>query len=304
MKRTQFYNDPAVVAVFSGTTENAYSCCLEEVDIPSIAGSKVVPAGLFLCKKASGGHRPLGRSRVLAPYTSGETVVIVENPHVFKVGDVLRVIGVPGDTRYTEDAAVKNATAPLFGTVTAIDSLTQKQITTVTFASVAVGNIFIVTINGVPISFTATAASNQDVAEGLKAAIIKAQTGSSPLDEIRISTPGNVLTLTTAQDGVIFTTTATVAQGTAATTGTAVADVSQAIGTLTITPQGGNASLVIGAKIGTIGDVVVGVLNNTISLYDGDQFIAPYSAGTVYLNALPYLDGDIMAQLPKLTFIP
>lgn len=304
MKRTQFYNDPPIVAVFNGTSENAYSCCLEEADIPSIAGSKVVPAGLFLAKKSGGGHRPLGRAQVLAPYTSGETTVIVETPHVFKVGDVLRVIGVPGDTRYAEDTAVKGATAPLFGTVTAIDSLTQKQITTVTFASVAVGNIFTVTINGVPISFIATAASSQNVADGLKAALIKAQSGSSPIEEIRATTPGGVLTLTTEQDGVIFTTTSTVAQGVAVTTGTAVVDVTQAIGTLTITPQGGNASLAIGAKIGTIGDVVVGVLGNTISLYDGDQYIAPYSGGQVYLKALPYLDGDIMAQLPKLTFIP
>lgn len=303
MKVTKYYNDPPILADLSNT-ENAFSCCIEEADIPSISGSKSVPAGVFLAKKSTGGHRPLGRAKILAPYTSGETVVIVESPQVFKIGDVLRVIGTPGQTRYTEDTAVKAATAPLFGTVTAIDSLAQKQITTVTFASVAVGNVFTVLINDVPISFVATAASNQNVADGLKAAIIKAQSGSSPLEEIRITTPGGVLTLTTDLEGTIFTTSATVAQGVAATTGTAVVDVTSAIGTLTITPQGGNASLAIGAKIGTIGDVIVGVLGSTISLYDGDQHIAPYSAGIVYINALPYIDGDIMAQLPKLTFIP
>ena len=303
MKITRYYSDPPIIATY-GNTENAYSCCLEETDIPSIAGSKVVPAGIFLSKKSTGGHRPLGRAKVLAPYTSGETVLIVECPHVFKVGDVLRYIAAPGVNRYTEEAAIRNATAALFGTVTAIDSLSQKQITTVTFASVAVGNVFTVTINDVPIAYTATAASNQNVAEGLKAAIIKAQTGSSPIEEIRITTPGNVLTLTTDQEGIIFSTSASVAQGTGGSTGTATVDVTQAIGTLTITPQGGNASLVIGAKVGTIGDVVVGVLGNTISLYDGDQFIAPYSAGIVYEKALPYLDGDIMAQLPKITYMP
>ena len=303
MKLTRYYNDPPIIANF-GNAENAFSCCLEETDIPSIAGDKTVPAGLFLAKKPGGGHRPLGRAQVLAPYTSGETTVIVETPQVFKIGDVLRVIGVPGDTRYAEDAAVKGATAPLFGTVTAIDTLSQKQITTVTFASVAVGNIFTVTINGATISFIASAASNQNVADGLKTAFLKAQSGSSPLDEILVSTPGGVLTLTTESEGLIFATTATVAQGVAVTTGTAVVDVTQAIGTLTITPQGGNASLAIGAKIGTIGDVVVGVLGSSVSLERGDQHIAPYSGGMVYINALPYLDGDIMAQLPKITFMP
>ena len=303
MKVTRFYSDPPIIAV-NTNTEAAFSCCLEESDIPSIAGSKSVPAGDFLAKKSTGGHRPLGRSKILAPYVSGETVVIVECPQVFKIGDVLRYIAAPGVSRYTEETAIRAATAPLFGTVTGIDSLNQRQITTVTFASVAVGNIFTVSINGVPISYTATAASNQNVADGLKTAITKAQSGSSPLEEIRVTTPGGVLTLTTDQEGIIFTTAVTVAQGVAGTLGTAVADVSTAIGTLTITPQGGNASLAIGAKIGTIGDVVVGVLNNSISLYDGDQFIAPYSGGVVYIDALPYIDGDIQTQLPKLTFIP
>lgn len=303
MKVTRYYSDPPIIAAY-GNTENAFSCCIEETDIPTIGGSKSVPAGVFLSKKSTGGHRTLGRAKVMAPYTSGDTTVIVESPQVFKIGDVLRVIGTPGQSYHTEDTAVKAATAPLFGTVTAIDALAQKQITTVTFASVAVGNVFTLTINGSPISFTATAASSQNVADGLKAAIICAQTGSAPLEEIRSTTPGGVLTLTTDLEGIIFTTEATVAQGVAVTTGTAVVDVTTAIGTLTITPQGGNASLAIGAKIGTIGDVVVGVLGIGISLADGDQHIAPYSAGIVYLQALPYIDGDIVAQMPKLTFIP
>lgn len=303
VKRTVYYNDPPVISTNIGS-ENAYHCTIEDTDVASIAGEKELPAGIFLCKKP-GGHRPLPRSLVLAPYTAGETQLIVETPHVFKAGDVLRVIGTPGQTRYEEELAVKNATAPLFGTVTGVNALNQKQITTVTFASVAVGNVFTITVNDAPISFIATAASNQNVADGLVSALTKAQSGSSVLSEIQATAPGGVLTLTTRDPGYIFTVSASVAQGTAGTTGTATVAVTQPIGAITITPQGGAPSLAIGAKVGTIGDVIVGVLDKSVD-FSNDNFrsIAPYSAGLVYEKALPYLDGDIRAQLPKLTFTP
>lgn len=303
MKRSVYYQDPPILSTNIGS-ENAFHCTIEAADVATIAGEQELPAGTFLCKKA-GGHRPLARSRVLAPYTSGATQLVVENPHFFKVGDVLRVIGTPGQTRYEEENAVKNATAPLFGTVTAINSLNQKQITTVTFASVAVGNVFTILINDVPISFTATAASNQNVADGLALALTKAQTGSSPIEEIEASAPGGVLTLTTRQPGYIFSVSASVSQGTGGSLGTATVAVPTPIGAITITPQGGNATLAIGAKVGTIGDVVVGVLANSVD-FSADEYrhIAPYSAGLIYIKALPYIDGDIMAQLPKLTYTP
>ena len=303
MKRTVYYVDPPILSTNVGS-ENAYHCTIEDSDVATIADKKELPAGIFLCKKI-GGHRPLARSLVLAPYTGGATILVVETPQVFKVGDVLRVIGTPGQTRYEEDAAVKNATAVALGTVTAINALSQKQITTVTFASVAVGNIFTLTINDAAISFIATAASNQNVADGLAAALVKAQSRSSSLAEIEATTPGGVLTLTTKDPGMIFSVSASVAQGTGGSLGTATVAVTQPIGALTITPQGGAPSLAIGSKVGTIGDVVVGVLANSVD-FTNDLFrsIAPYSAGIVYEKALPYLDGDIRAQLPKLTFTP
>ncbi len=87
-----------------------------------------------------------------------------------------------------------------------------KQINTITPASVTVGNVFTVTINGKAISFTATAATVANVTAGLVAAI-----QASDFAEFKDVTPTDnttTLTLTATTAGVPFTQTSGAATGT------------------------------------------------------------------------------------------
>ncbi len=98
-------------------------------------------------------------------------------------------------------------TNSFLGTATAV-----AQVNTITPANVTVGNIFTVTIHGISISFTATAATVANVTAGLVAAI-NASTAAEWL-EVTAADITTALTLTAKVAGKPFTQTSSAAQGT------------------------------------------------------------------------------------------
>jgi hypothetical protein len=297
LEKPILYNNIGVTT-FAGRT-------LDPEDVAKIGGFRRVMAGSFLCNSG----RLLPRAEIISPYTSAATQVVVSNPSAFQVGDILRLIGTPSSTPYQEAQAVDAATAPLFGTVTGWDKTYDYQKTTVTPNSVAVGNIFTVDIDGVLISFTALTTSNADVVNGLLKQFQGMRSPNSTLWELDVTATSTQLVIKHQQPREIFKVKTTVAQGAAVTTGTLVAAITEGVGTLLITPQAGNGNQLIGAKIGTITDVPIGVITQESYLTDDDGvdvsiMVSAYEAAGVFTKSLPYLDGSIVAKLPKLTFVP
>ncbi|NJO63800.1 MAG: hypothetical protein HC836_38140 [Richelia sp. RM2_1_2] len=167
-------------------------------------------------------------------------------------------------------------------------------------------------VEGVIFSYTAQTTSNADVINGLKAAFQQAKSQTSVFndDGIRLVVTPTTLTIESYLPREIITVRGSVIQGTAATVGTLAVVVTQAVGAVLITPQGGNASLEIGAKIGTISDLPLGVITHEHYLTDDDGndvncAVTAYDMASVNTLSLPYIDGAItMQQLPKLSFIP
>ena len=285
-----------------------HAALIEPEMLSKIGGYRQIIAGSFLAT----GNRILPRATVISPYASGESQVIVNNPAAFIPGDVIRVIGTVASSSFDEAQSITMGTAPIFGTVTSVEGGIDMQKTTVTPNSVAVGNIFVLDIEGIKFSYIAETTSNEDVVNGLKQAFLqsKSQTSVFNDDGIRLVGTPTELTIESHMPREVITVKANVIQGDAATVGTLDVEVTQAVGAVLITPQGSNASLEIGAKIGTITDLPLGVITHDYYLTDDDGNdvncrIAAYDMASVNTNALPYLDGAIvMQQLPKLSFIP
>jgi hypothetical protein len=266
----------------------------------SIAGYKRILAGSFL----SSTGRLLGRSRVLSPYTAGTSSLIVNNPFAFKVGDVLHIIGGATENPYAERNAVESGVAPILGTISNIDGSSKSQTTRITFASVAVGDIYTINIGGQIVSVVATSTNIADLTLALRDKFktlpwensvfeILSAFSSATYLEISCSEPGEIIDLNVSVTG----------------TGSATISTTSAVGALTISIGAGNAALPQGAKIGTIVDYPVGIIDAEYYLSDEDGLdrnvdIAAYNGGMVYKNSLPYLDGQIVAALPKLSFSP
>ncbi|MCC5616371.1 hypothetical protein LC605_15090 [Nostoc sp. CHAB 5836] len=286
-------------------TERLHGRYINPSDIAKIGGHRRIIPGTFL----TAANRVLPRARIISPYTSDTTTVIVNNPSAFRVGDVLKVIGTPSSTPAAENAAVVNATAPNFGTVSAVSAIDGPQVTTATIAFPAVGNIFTLILDGISFSFTATTAIAADIATGLKAAFDAQKSQSSTWADVDATVNSAVLTFTHRQVRSVFTVSSSVAQGTGGSTGTAVVAVATAVGALTITASAANGNQIIGTKIGTITDIPLGVVTHEHYLTDDEgqdraSAIAVYNMAAVNLLALPYIDGHIVASLPKLSFIP
>lgn len=287
-------------------TESLYGVSLSPDRVPTIGGVKRILAGSFL----AAGERILPRATIASPYASGGATVVTNNPWVFQMGDVLRAIGTPNSTPQQEWEAVTAGTATPLGTVTAINNLSVKQKTVLTPNSVAVGNIFRITVDGAAIAFTATAASTANVTAGLKAAFDLARGSTSSLQDIDATDTGTTLELTHTEEGEIFTVVPSVLQGTAGTLGTMTAAIAAPVGALTITPAGGNGNLAIGSKVGAIADVPLGIIAHDYWFTDsGDGLhysrdFAAYNKAAIYSKGLPYLDGHLVRALPGLSFIP
>ena len=286
-------------------TESLYGKYIDTADVAKVDGFRRILAGSFLTNSG----RILPRAKIISPYTSGATSVIVSNPWAFKIGDVLRVIGTPSSTPKQEADAVIGATAAAFGTVTAIASSSGNQITTATVASPAVGNIFTLNIDGITVSYTATTTTAADVVTNLKTLFESQKSQTSTWADIDTTVASATLTFTQRYPREIFVVTGTVAQGAGGSTGTITIAVTTSIGSLAITPTGSNGNQVISTKIGTITDIPLGVITHEHYLTDEEgqdrgEAIACYNMAAVNLLALPYIDGHIVASLPRISYMP
>lgn len=286
-------------------TERLYGRYINPIDIPKIGGHRRILPGTIL----GNNNRPVSRSKIISPYTSNGTSVIVSNPWAHKVGDVLKIIGVPGATAAAENTAVTAASAAAFGTITAISSVGDQQVTTVTIASPAVGNIFTLTIDGVSFSFTSATTTAADTATGLLGVYNSQKSQTSTWADIDAAVSGAVITFTHRYAREIFVVSSSVAQGVGGSTGTATVAVTSAIGALTITAATDNGNQVIGTKIGTITDVPLGILTEEYYLTDNElqdraTDLSVVTTGSINTLALPYIDGHIVASLPRLSWMP
>lgn len=286
-------------------TERLYGRYINPSDVAKIGGHRRIAPGSFL----TNANRILPRARIIAPYTSDASTVIVSNPAAFKVGDVLKVIGTPSSTAKQEADAVIEGTAAAFGTVTAVSGNDGPQVTTVTIASPAVGNIFTLTLDGISFSFTAASTTAADIATGLKTAFDAQKSQTSTWADIDATVSSGVITFTHRYNREVFTVSSSVAQGTGGSTGTATVAVPTPAGALTITASSSNGNQVIGTKIGTITDIPLGIITHEHYLTDDDgqdrgESIAAYNMAAINTLALPYLDGHIVASLPRLSFTP
>ena len=268
-------------------------------NIATIAGKKQIQPGSFLCN----GDRILPRAVILSPY-KGDGKVVVNNPSAFKPGDALKIIAASANaSAFQELEAVERGTAPNFGTVVSVDDGATKQTSVLTPTGVAPGNTYGLFFDGIPIVYKAESSNVADVTKGIRDLVLSTRSGSSSLDFVNVTDKGTSLEFTGQVEGDFFAI-APFATGTGATF---TVEVSQAVGLITV--SGASQALPIGAKIGTIEHIPLGVIETDHILTTGDGFnhdvvICAYSAGMVYRDSLPYLDGQIVHRLPKLTFMP
>ncbi|NMG10713.1 hypothetical protein [Brasilonema sp. UFV-L1] len=172
-------------------TESLYGAVIEPENVAYIAPlGRCIRAGSFLAT----GDRLLPRARIISPYTSDSNNVIVSNPAVFKPGDVLRLIGTSSSTPQQEAAAVFQGTAVSFGTIVSVDASLVHQVVTCTVGNVSPGNIFILLIEGVSLSCTATTSNSADVVSALKSVFDAAWGQTLGFAEIRVSAEEDTLT--------------------------------------------------------------------------------------------------------------
>lgn len=267
--------------------------------VVNIAGYRRVFEGTIM---TAGGI--LKRAKLISPYTSGGNTIITNYPYPFAVGDILYEIGDSTENAIAEAAAISGATQ-ILGTVTAIDTATTYQVTEVTPSGVAIGDVFSVEFGYQAYTFTATTTNVADVTAGLLAAINSGlRSHHSLLDFLEITEDGTKLVFTAKEPAEIFTIT-----GSVVGTGALDIQVTTAVGAITITPDGGNNSHAIGAKIGTIDQVPLGIIANSFYLNDNENLdktmdIAAYDMANIYKKSLPYLDGQIVQSLPTLKYSP
>ena len=292
-------------------TKNLPSANIHSDSVSSVGGDKYIPAGSFISViKGTTLHRATPRGKLISKYTAGQTSVIVKNPSVFKPGDILYLISPAGTPRYQELQSIRSGSAPIFGTVTAVDGSSSKQETTITPSTVIVGNVITLVISHITLTYTVTDAAIATVIAGLKAAFDKLKGNTSTWEFLDAVASPTELKISSRQSGHIFEVIASGSAGSASTAPTITTSISKGVGALTITPGAGNAAAEVGTKLGSIDDVVVGITAHTYHFSDAetsqdkDMVIAPYNAAMINLKALPYIDADIVEQVQELSYTP
>lgn len=292
-------------------TKNLPSANIHADSVSSVGGNKHIPAGSFISViKGTSLHRATPRGKIISKYTAGQTSVIVKNPSVFKPGDILYLISPPGTPRYQELQSIRSGSAPVFGTVTAVDGSSSKQVTTITPSTVAVGNVITLIISDITLTYIVTDATIAVVTAGLKKAFDQLKGNASSLEFLSAEATSTTLKISSSQSGHIFEVKASGSNGSAGSPPTIATAITQGIGALTITPGAGNAAAEVGTKLGSIDDVIVGITAHTHYFtdpetnQDKDIVIAPYNAAMINLKALPYIDADIVEQVQELSYTP
>jgi len=250
----------------------------------------------------------LKRAKLSVDAPSGVADIYVNNPWVFKVGDAIKVIGVPGDTSAAELAAITNATGASLGTITAIDAGVTRQVSRITPTGLVVGNTIAIDIEGAIVNYTV---KSTVIADEIAAIVTMLKTAKNYIDAnkyIRITPTATYILIESTIDFQLIEFTASIALGTAATVGTIATSTTAGIGKITVsTPP--TTALVAGSKIGVLTQVPMGFLDKTIDLtnYVGtvpvESSAGVYNAGQLQIKQLPYLDGQILSKLPLIAWM-
>ena len=281
-------------------TNNLYGQIVPGSDIGRIGDAAIIYQGSIWTDKGV-----LARANLISPYTSGDTTIIVHNPYPFKVGDVLYEIGDGSEDIMAESQAVNGGTAQTLGTITAIDNAQNYQITEITPGEIAVGDIFNLDLLGQTASFIAATTNVADVTAGLKDNLLnRMRSHHSLIDCLEVTEDGTKLVLTAKEPGEIFT-----VRGSVVGTGQLAIAVTNSVGAITITPDAGNNSHAVGAKIGRIDQYPLGVIGKSYYLTDSEGLnktvdIAAYDTANINRKALHYLDGQIVTSLSTIKLIP
>lgn len=299
INQKRFTRDPQVL-FNNRNTNNLQGAYLKPESLSKVGQYKKVIAGSIY----GSNNRLLARANIISPYTAAATSVVVDNPWAFLPGDVLYEIGDDTENYLGEQQAVNNATQ-VFGTVTSVDPGSELFQTTVTPSAIAVNDVFTLKFEEVEVKVTATTTVVADLIELIKNALAEYnRPQQTSLESVTIEYTASSIVFTAKEVGIIFTVTTSVVGS-----GAFAVLVAPGAGTLNITPDVGNNSHSIGAKIGVISDRPVGIIGNTHYVTDdwGLGLVADFAAydmANINKKALPYLDGSIVAQLPRLQFTP
>ncbi len=281
-------------------TNSLYGQIVPASDVRKIGNDSKIFEGSIWTNKGL-----LARANLISPYTASSNTIIVHNPYPFKVGDVLYEIGDSSEDTIGESQRINNNTAQVLGTITAIDTANNYQVTEITPSAIAIGDVFNLDLEGQTASFTATTTDVADVTAGLKDALLnRMRSHHSLIDCLEITEDGTKLVLTAKEPGEIF-----FVKGSVVGAGQLAIIVTTSVGAITITPDAGNNSHQIGAKVGRIDQYPLGVIAKSYYLTDNEGLaktvdISAYDTANVYRKALHYLDGQVVTALPTIKLTP
>lgn len=279
-------------------TNNLYQAVINPDRLSFAGGVKKILAGSFLIP----GERLLPRALVMSAYTAGGSNIVVNNPWVFLPGDNLYIIN---DT--DEEALGESNTSAMtsLGTVASVNSNADPYSVNLTFSALAEGDTVKVTLNEITATIETTSTDlNSEVARLKQEFSNSLSPGFNSLDGVKITVSSRTLTITAKDAGSMF-----VVKSEVTGAGSVEVEALSGFGSIEITADGAGANLPIGAKIGAIDTPVLGVIAHTRYLTNFDsnllaKDVAAYDTANINKKSLPYLDGNIVAQLPTLKFIP
>lgn len=251
----------------------------------------------------------LKRSKLLTDAAAADTGVYVTNPWAFAIGDVLKVIAAPNTSAAAELAAITGGTGANLGTITGIESAIDTQINRLTLGTAVVGNIITISFLGVVASYQVASAVVADENVKLAAAITKAIASCDSLRYVSVKSMGSYVKIESTQAKQIVEFAVSIAQGTGASLAVLTTSTDKGLGRLTLsTPLA--APLTQGTKIGTVNQVPLGIFDGEYDFTDylntipTEHAITPCYGGQFYLDAMPYIDGQITKELVQAKFIP
>jgi len=279
-----FNQDKAVVGSIYFNAEASVTIESDNVGLNQY-GSKSVPAGLFIAK-VNGVNRFLPADYVRgAAVATGSPTVQVNMPEVFKTGDVLY------------------ATEPE-GLVTASGTWAAGDTATIRFSEPSLG---------IDVSYTHTqvGAALGDLDDEIVAAL---NLPSNPLSkyarfevgtigQIKIFSKGLVFAISVAKTNSNTLIATTQLVSTPRLIGT-VASINYATRTLTL---GADAAVAVGVggHVGTLAEEIYGLYNHSVDFTDRPVQVlkAIDRADRVYLSAVPYINGRLIAKFDRIKFV-
>jgi hypothetical protein len=270
-----------------------------------VAGLRIVRAGSVLARDA----KLIKRAKLLTAVALAETEIYVNNPWAFAVGDALRVIAAPRTEAATELAAITGATGASLGTITAIELGANTQTSRITLTTAVVGNIVSIDFNGVSIVYTIASTVIADEIAGLAKAILARLALVDQYRYVEANVFPTYVELKSTQLNQILEFEVLLSQGTGGSLGAITTSTDLGLGKITLS-AGVGAAIAQGTKIGVVTQRALGIFDSEFDFSDYPQGVSNASAvcplygGQFYADGMPYLDGQIMADLPQAQWIP